>query len=470
MPDAMRKAIALLVLGLTAAMPFAGFIADPADGQDASAPDRAKVAYPLKASANRRYLVDQENRPFLMVGDSPQALIGRLSVTEAAFYMKNRADYGINTLWINLLCNGGTACNVDGATFDGIAPFSSPGDLSTPNPTYFRRADEMIELAAANDMVVILDPAETAGWLAVLRANGLAKARSYGEFLGRHFRRFPNIIWMHGNDFQTWQNPADNALVQAMAAGLRQADPIHLQTIELNYWSSASLDSSVWASFVDLDAAYTYYPTYAQLLTEYDRRDFRPTFMVEANYEFEHNPGTDGGSHPNLRRQEYWTMLSGSTGQLYGSAFTWQFLRGWQTNLDTPGVSQLILMKRLFSGRRWYDLVPDRAHTTLTAGYGTFTRRGSISTDDYVTAARTPDGALMIAYLPSGRTITLDMAKLKGKALARWYDPTDGSYRTIHGSPLANGGSRQFTPPPKNGAGDDDWVLVLEASANGDIN
>ena len=65
MPHAMRKAIALLVLGLPAAMSFAGFIADPAHGQDASASDRAKVAYPLKASANRRYLVDQENQPFL---------------------------------------------------------------------------------------------------------------------------------------------------------------------------------------------------------------------------------------------------------------------------------------------------------------------------------------------------------------------------------------------------------------------
>src|SRR5262245_49056012 len=35
-------------------------------------------AYPLKASANNRYLVDQNDVPFLMVGDSPQALIGKL--------------------------------------------------------------------------------------------------------------------------------------------------------------------------------------------------------------------------------------------------------------------------------------------------------------------------------------------------------------------------------------------------------
>jgi hypothetical protein len=47
------------------------------------------VAYPLKSSANGRYLVDQNNTPFLMVGDSPQSLIGNLSLAEAASYIDN---------------------------------------------------------------------------------------------------------------------------------------------------------------------------------------------------------------------------------------------------------------------------------------------------------------------------------------------------------------------------------------------
>src|SRR5260370_21770563 len=43
--------------------------------------------YPLKASGNNRYLVDQNNTPFLMVGDSPQNLITNLSPKEAAAFM-----------------------------------------------------------------------------------------------------------------------------------------------------------------------------------------------------------------------------------------------------------------------------------------------------------------------------------------------------------------------------------------------
>ena len=79
-----------------------------------------------------------------MIGDAPQALIANVTRSEAAEYLTNRSRYGINTLWINLLCNDPEGCNKDAMTFDGLAPFTNVGDLSTPNPAYFQRADEII--------------------------------------------------------------------------------------------------------------------------------------------------------------------------------------------------------------------------------------------------------------------------------------------------------------------------------------
>ena len=73
------------------------------------------------------------------------------------------------------------------------------------------------------------------------------------------------------------------------------------------------------------------------------------------------------------------------------------------------------------------------------------------------------DGTLVMTYLPSTQTITVDMSKLASPASARWFDPTDGSYKAIAGSPFAN--SRQFRPPANNAAGDGDWVFVLELPA-----
>jgi hypothetical protein len=224
-----------------------------------------RFVYPLKASSNGRYLVDQRNVPFLIVGDSPQAMIGNLSVKDAATYIANRKAAGFNALWVNLLCAKYTGCRDDGTTFDGIKPFRTPGDLSTPNPAYFAQADAMIRLAAKAGIVVFLDPIETGGWLGVLRKNGLAKDRGYGRFLGKRYRRFGNIIWMSGNDFQTWRNASDDALVLAVAKGIRSADRAHLQTLELNYLSSGSRDDARWRSMLNLSAAYTYFPTYAQV-------------------------------------------------------------------------------------------------------------------------------------------------------------------------------------------------------------
>ncbi len=115
---------------------------------------------------------------------------------------------------------------------------------------------------------------------------------------------------------------------------------------------------------IGLDAVYTYAPTYAELLKEYRRSDHLPTFMVEANYEFEHwHYPTDLET---LRRQEYWSMLSGASGQLYGNKYTWQFLKGWQDHLDTAGSRQMTYMARLFARRPWFRLVPDQSHTVVT--------------------------------------------------------------------------------------------------------
>ena len=122
-------------------------------------------AYPLRVGPTGRYLVDRNGRPFLIVGDSPQALIANVSETQADRFFANRQAAGFNSVWINLLCDDYTGGRPDGTTYDGIAPFTRPGDLSTPNPSYFARVDDMIRLAAKHRLAVFLDPIETGGWL-----------------------------------------------------------------------------------------------------------------------------------------------------------------------------------------------------------------------------------------------------------------------------------------------------------------
>jgi Protein of unknown function (DUF4038)/Putative collagen-binding domain of a collagenase len=420
------------------------------------------TAYPLALSANHRYLVDQNGAPFLMVGDSPQALIGDLSEADADYFFANRQAAGFNTQWINLLCNNYTGCRADGATFDGIPPFTSQGDLSTPNEAYFARVDRVLQLAANHGQLVLLDPIETGGWTKMAIDNGASKAYTYGKYLGQRYAGFRNIVWMSGNDYQDWGNEAVDVVIRSVAQGIKDGAPHHLQTLELNYKNSGSLDDARWAPLLSLDAAYTYFPTYAQVLKEYNRASI-PVFMVEANYEGEKNH-TDLGTPHILRRQEYWTMLSGATGQLYGNRYTWQFLDDWKSNIDVAGSNQMRHVIDLFAPRRWYDLVPDQSHKLVTDGYGTFASDGSLGGNDYLTAAKTDDGTLAIAYMPTLRKITVDLSSVAGPVNASWYDPSRGTLVAIAGSPFANSGTREFAPPGQNADGDGDWVLVLQSS------
>ncbi len=431
-------------------------------------PTPAAPVYPLKASANKRYLVDQNNVPFLIIGDSAQAMIGGLSQTDADTYLSNRAAAGINAIWAHVLCLGPhyPSCRTDGSTPDGIVPFTTPNDLSNPNQAYFTRVDQMIQLAAKYNIMVLLDPIETIGWLDVLRTNGVTKDFNYGVYLGNRYKNFPNVLWLHGNDFQTWSSSSDDAVVQAVANGIKSVDPNHLQTVELDYPTSASLNDSSWSSIIGLDLAYSYYSTYDQVLREYNRSNFIPVYFMEGVYEYQDYEGGYTGPHE-LRAQEYWTQLSGAAGNVYGNAYIFRF-NGWQNHLNDTGFKEFTYWNNFFASRPWYNLVPDQNHTVVTAGYGTYQsiNAGVMgNTSDYATTARTTDGTLIVSYMPTSRTITVDMTKLSGSATARWYDPTNGTYSTISGSPFSNTGSRQFIPPSGNHTdGTSDWVLILQVN------
>jgi hypothetical protein len=493
---------------------FPGLIAMDAEVESAFAQTSGArlPSYPLKLSANHRYLVDRHDKPFLIVGDSPQGLMCNLSEADAEKYFADRQAHGFNTAgWIDLACAGSDFPeNKTGATYDGILPFtgfvaggtdfgkavtfdaippfvrfkaagmdSTDYDLSKPNEAYFRRLDRMIEIAAKHGILVFIDPAETNGWLQTLRNNGLAAAYAYGQYLGRRYKRYANVAWMSGNDFLNWRIPSDDAFVLAVAKGIRSVAPEQLQSVEINYNTSSSLDDTSWAPIISLNGTYTYAATYIQMLHSYNQTPVMPAYLVEAHYDLEDvGTPTDYGTPKVLRRQEYWTMLSGGAGQFYGNHYTWSFAPGWNSHMDTVGVSQLKIWKDFFSSLAWQDLIPDQKHTVLVSGFGNFgdseifynsktlaTRMTpGVSQSDYATAARTIDGSTIVVYLPTARTITVSLKSLKNRATAKWFDPTNGVYLPITGGPFPNTGNRQFTPPGNNHAGDSDWVLLLNAS------
>jgi len=401
--------------------------------------------YPLKVSKNQRYLVDQNNVPYLLQGDAAWSLIVALTKEEVEQYLENRHEKGFNTILVNLIEH--KFCKNPPKNAYGEEPFIKPGDLSTPNEKYFTLVDWVIKKAAENGIQVLLAPiylgyeGTDEGWIKEVMASSPEKCLEYGSYLGKRYKHFDNIIWLMGGD----RNPGPALKhVDMIALGIKEYDKRHLFTAHCHPENSA-IDQYSSGGWLDFNTTYTYAIVHRKLLYDNNRAPTMPFLLIESTYEGEHN-----ASEVQVRRQAYWAVLCGGFGHVFGNRPIWLFDNGWQDALNASGSIAMMYWGKIFNSRKWYDLVPDQKHEVITEGLGEF--RGL----DYLSAAQTIDGSCVIAYMPSRRTITVDMSKINGtKAKAWWFDPQTG--KATSAGEFETNGIEDFTPPKEG-----DWVLVLD--------
>jgi hypothetical protein len=423
--------------------------------------------FPLRVAPNRRYLIDSRGAPCLVHGDAAWSLITALTREEMELYLADRASKGFNSIMVNLIehkFNG---------PFNryGEPPFTVPGRLSTPNEAYFAHADRVIRRAGEYGIQLFLAPlylgyiGTDEGWIEEVLAAGVDGCREWGRYVGRRYAAFDNIIWTIGADREP-SEVLDH--VDATVEGIREFDRRHLFTAGSAPERSPAQDFGR-GGWLDLNATYTYGIVHRKLLADYTRRPVRPFILAESTYEGEHN-----ASPAQIRRQAYWALLCGACGQFFGNLPLWAFYgpgddmagtqiadneapnessargTGWQKALDGVGSRDMVHVRALFLSRPWYRLVPDERRQVVTGGLGEF--RGL----DYLAAARTTDGGTAIAYMPTARTISVDLTRLCAKTVqAWWFDPRTGAAQPAGN--FAASDCREFTPPA-----DGDWVLVLD--------
>jgi Protein of unknown function (DUF4038)/Putative collagen-binding domain of a collagenase len=489
-----------------AASPSPGLIAPP--GTD---------SYPLSISANGRYLITASGAPFLMVADSCQG--GAIeSVADFTYYCQQRAAQGFNTIQFDLIATGyvGNPDGINYTTRDGIPPFTG-AKVTTPNPTYFARMVQFVQIMRQNGLAAWLNPYETgAGGTGQTDLNdaGAAACKAYGQYIANLLLGYSNVMWHFGNDFQADHRPSklrdyirlaksylrlhqrstNDASVQALIDGIKSVAPNQLRGGELCFaigteGVSTFDDAKFLPPYQNINAAYTYAPVYAEVLRTYNNSSVNfggfgagtnttppcPTIMVESDYEWDNNNG-DPGIPVNMRRILWWTYLSGACGYVYGMHFTATtfIVSGsapvsgyntttplWKDNLNSPGIIAFGVLIKLFNMIEWWNLVPDQNHMVGTTGFGTPAATGTYQTNGYVTVSATPDGTLALAYFPQGSnsTLTVAMSTFAASVTGRWLDPTNGSYTNM--GTFSNTGIRNFSLPGDNAGGDPDWVLML---------
>src|SRR5438093_4407509 len=100
----------------------------------------------LRVSANGRYFVDQDGKPFFYLGDTAWLLFQRLDRQEVEEYLADRAAKGFTVIQAYVL-RGLDARHPDGATsLLGEKPFLDR-DPAKPNEAFFKNVDHVINRA-----------------------------------------------------------------------------------------------------------------------------------------------------------------------------------------------------------------------------------------------------------------------------------------------------------------------------------
>jgi len=424
----------------------------------------------LKVSENKHFLVFDDGTPFFYLGDTGWELFHRLTKEEAEKYLENRRQKGFTVIQAVAL-----------AELDGLNTPNAEGekplvdnDPLKPNEKYFAHVDWVIRKASEKGIFIGLLP--TWGdkidkqWGVGPEIFNTDNAFKYGQWIGKRYKDFKNIIWVNGGD--RWGGDKNFPVWDALAKGIKSVDKNHLMTHHPmgGYSSSKWFHNSDWLDFNmtqtgHCERSYSVYKT--MIADDYSKTPTKPCFDGEPRYE-DHpvcwNPGVLGWfDDADVRQAAYWNLFSGGFGHTYGCHAIWQFLapgrepigfarNSWMADLDLPGAFDLVHIRRLMQSRDYLSRIPDQAMVL----------NKYMPETDYIVATRGKNYAFV--YLPTGNTAEINLATVgAAKVKVWWYNPRDGKAQFIE---TTDGKGNKSYSPPTRGRGND-WILVIDdANAN----
>ena len=164
------------------------------------------VRFPLKISKDKRYLVDQANKPFPILGRTAWFIITQ-SDSGYEKFLYNTIEHGYNSIEMAAIvhwpmgnhapydANGDAPFlrRLNGADWDGELTYTdikneSP-NLLTPNENYWKHVDEFLAYCEIKGILVFMFPGYVRyeggdqGWMKELVANGAESVKQYGQWI-----------------------------------------------------------------------------------------------------------------------------------------------------------------------------------------------------------------------------------------------------------------------------------------------
>lgn len=459
-----------------------------------SAPPKEAVP-PLKVSDNRRFLVTQDGKPFMWLGDTGWLLHSKLNREQTERYLEDRRAKGFNVIQTSVLHSLDVE-NVYGDKAVSDMDASRPLVTEGCNPSdslqydYWDHVDYAVNLAAQKGLYVAI----VAVWGANVKSGWVSReqAAAYAAFLGKRYANRSNVIWINGGDVagadssETWNT---------IGSTLRQHAPERLITFHPFGRSRSSewFHAAPWLDFNMVQSGHRTYEqdpngvgqdTWRHIAIDYNLTPVKPTVDGEPSYEniphglhdwhaeqYRHlRPKGYSPAAPqplwqadDVRRYAYWSVFAGGLGFTYGHNSVMQMLRPgdrlpgsygatmlWTDALSAAGASQMQHLKNLMLSRPFLERTPD---LSLVANQG--------NRYDHIQATR--GKAYAFLYTFNGREMQVNMGKIEGREVrASWYNPRSGEL-TEAGS-LKNEGVAAFTPPSPEVKDGNDWVLILDGN------
>ena len=451
----------------------------------------------IVSQKNPHYLSYKDGTPFFWLGDTGWALFERLNRNEVKYYLEKRKEQGFNVIQAALLfdIDGLNAPNAYGDTplknLNSIIPNITAGNSfkDSTEYDYWDHADYIIQQAAEAGLFIAVLPCWGEYILprehSILLFRTTVQAYNYGNFVGKRYSSYKNIIWILGGDRLPDEKPDGLDMWRAMAKGIADGvNGINNQNGKTDYsatlmtyhcFDSSSkwfqndpwLDMNMWGSY-HID--YNNPRNYKLAEDDYKLEPAKPTINGEASYEYHpvnYQENNGRFTSYDVRQSAYWSVFAGTCGFTYGCNPVWQFYdkgrqplimarKYWKDALNAEGANQMKFLRNLVESRSVLNLKPMQSLIIKTQN----------SYLEHCQAAAGIDYAFI--YISEGYGQKIQMGKISGKKIiAWWFNPRNGEAIKI--GEYQNSGEIEFTPPGiskaltwlKTGRGCD-WILVLD--------
>ncbi|MDX2022097.1 MAG: glycoside hydrolase family 140 protein [Deltaproteobacteria bacterium] len=438
----------------------------------------------LRVHENRRQLVHTNGQPFFWLADTAWELFHRTTREEAALYLDKRRGQGFTVVQAVAL-----------AELDGLRAPNSYGhtpllDMDPARPdisgdrNYWTHVDDVFDIAEAHGITIAFLPTwgDKVGpkeWGIGPEVFTCENAFAYGRFLGARYGRRKNLVWVIGGDrFLVYQGRDHRPVWRALVAGIKEGegDAHNLMTFHPVGGQSSSLwlHDEPWLDFNMMQSGHAKRgdSNHDMIRADLARPPYKPVVDGEPRYEdhpvdFKDDNGwfTDA----DVRQAAYSALFAGACGHTYGCHPVWQMLdgdrtpitrarRSWKEAIDLPGAWDMQHVRTLVLSRPVLGRMADPSLVADGQGEGI----------DRVEACRDSEGKYALIYVPTGRPVTVNLARLRVSeqadgVQAHWFDPRTGQWLAGPKRSATRLTVKQTFFPPAVAAGPgNDFVLVLD--------